>query len=198
MSEAIRSVYLPQRISALVASFARIGETTMCGLPFYNDGLVVEAVGFERMGTFSSEADHASLSQTAVNERDAARSPSADWFGALITPWFLNLMLIPDQFIPYTDAASSIKRKLSMPGGTLVLRGGGTDDFGLIYACSIASPVNSFKTQDQARSAAYRALARIYAPPHDNSAPVSQARNGLSRRTLFRFAGRPLNSESPS
>ena len=71
-------------MEALVASFERIGRESMRGLPFYNEALSVEAVGFERFG-------------------DA-------WLGVLITPWFMNLMLVSDQPIPYSEAANGRKR----------------------------------------------------------------------------------------
>jgi [NiFe] hydrogenase assembly HybE family chaperone len=170
--EAVRQPPVPERVQALVASFTRIGEETMRGLPFYNDKLMVEAIGFERFGD--------------------------DWLGALITPWFLNLMLIPDQPLPYAEAANGRKREVLLPGGALTFLCGGTDDFGLFHAYSMTSPVDIYKTQEQARAAARRGLARICAPPQEDSASVSQGEKGLSRRTLFRFAGRPLNSDASS
>ncbi|MEZ5788156.1 MAG: [NiFe]-hydrogenase assembly chaperone HybE [Xanthobacteraceae bacterium] len=172
MPEAIRQAPIPERVQALVASFARIGEETMRGLPFYNENLVVEAIGFDRLGD--------------------------DWLGALITPWFLHLMLISDQPSPYAEAANGKKRTVELPGGAVMFRCGGTDDFGLFHAHSVASPVNIYKTQEQARAAARLALARVYAPLLEESASVSQGQTGVSRRTLFRFAGRPLNSDSSS
>lgn len=171
--EAVRQAPMPTgRAQALVASFTRIGEETMRGLPFYNENLVVEAIGFERFGD--------------------------DWLGALITPWFLNLMLIPDQPAPYAEAANGKKREVELPGGAVTFRCGGTDDFGLFHAHSIASPMDIYKTQEQARAAARLALARVCTPPREESASVSQGKTGVSRRTLFRFAGRPLNSDSSS
>lgn len=163
---------LPHRVQALVASFARIGEETMRGLPFYNEDLAVEAVGFEQFGD--------------------------EWLGALITPWFLNLMLVPEAPLPYVESANGRQRAVVLPGGPVTFRCGGTDTVGLFHAHSIASPMDAYKTQAQARAAARLALARLCTPPQEASAPVSQDQTGVSRRTLFRFAGRPLNSESPS
>ena len=62
---------LTGRVKALVASFERIGRESMRGLPFYNESLSVEAIGFDRFGD--------------------------GWLGVLITPWFMNLMLVSDQ-----------------------------------------------------------------------------------------------------
>ena len=35
----------------------------------------------------------------------------------LITPWFINLMLVSDQPIPYAEAANGKKRSVELPGG---------------------------------------------------------------------------------
>lgn len=160
-----------ERVRALVAEFERIGAESMRGLPFYNEALAVEAVGFERLGD--------------------------EWLGVVITPWFLNLMLVPDQPIPYVEAANGKKRTLDLPGGTVKFLCGGTEGFGLFYAHSIASPMHVYKTQDQARAAARRAVAGFCSPPDAAQATGPQPAPAVSRRNLFSFAGRPLNSEPP-
>jgi [NiFe] hydrogenase assembly HybE family chaperone len=162
----------PERARALAASFERIGSETMRGLPFYNEALAVEALDFERFGD--------------------------EWLGVLITPWFMNLVLVPVQQVPYSEAANGTKRDVELPGGTVTFRCGGTADCGLFHAHSLASPMDVYKSQEQARAAGRRALARLRMPAPAEPAPVSQPQQGVSRRTLFSFAGRPLNSESPN
>ncbi|MGA8294608.1 MAG: [NiFe]-hydrogenase assembly chaperone HybE, partial [Rhodoplanes sp.] len=112
-SEAV-AAQQPGRVAALVASFTRIGQESMRGLPFYNEALSVEAIGFERLGE--------------------------GWLGALITPWFMNLMFVSDQPIPYAETANGEKRPVELPGGRLKFLCGGTEDFGMFHAHSIASP----------------------------------------------------------
>jgi [NiFe] hydrogenase assembly HybE family chaperone len=159
------------RVAALVASFERIGRESMRGLPLYNEVLSVEAVGFERFG-------------------DA-------WLGVLITPWFMNLMLVSDHSIPYSEAANGRKRTVELPGGPVKFLCGGTEEFGMFDTHSIASPMEAYKSQDQARAAARLALTRIRTPPQPASADrPPAAQTVVSRRTLFSFAGRPLSSES--
>jgi [NiFe] hydrogenase assembly HybE family chaperone len=104
----------PGRVAELVASFERIGRESMRGLPFYNEALSVEAIGFERFGE--------------------------GWIGVLITPWFMNLMLVSDQPIPYAETANGKKRTIELPGGPVKLLCGGTEDFGMFHAHSIACP----------------------------------------------------------
>ena len=161
------------RVQTLVARFERIARESMCGLPFYNEALSVEAVGFERIGD--------------------------GWLGVLITPWFMNLMLVSGQPIPYAEAANGKKRSVELPGGPVQFLCGGTEDFGMFDAHSIASPMDVYKSQDQARAAARLARARMQTPPQAELAhrpPTAPA--VVSRRTLFSFAGRPLSSECSS
>lgn len=173
MPEVLGQASFPHaRVQALVASFARIGEATMRGLPFYNEALTVEAIGFERHG-------------------------DDDWLGALITPWFLNLMLVPELALAYDEAATGQKREVTVPGGVVTFRCGGTEDFGLFHAFPVASPVGIYKSQEQARAAARQALARFRTAP-EQELPKSPGQAGVSRRTLFRFPGRSLNSSPPS
>lgn len=164
------------RLGALVASFERIARESMRGLPFYNEALSVEAVGFERIGD--------------------------EWLGVLITPWFMNLMLVSDQPIPYAEAANGKKRTVELPSGPVTFLCGGTEDFGMFDAHSIASPMDVHKSQDQAQAAARLTLARVRTSPQAPSAHRRRAGPAVvSRRTLFGFAGRPaalpMRSGSP-
>lgn len=165
--DAIASV----RVLALVENFDRIGRESMAGLPFYNDALVVEAVGFDRFG----------------DER----------LGVLITPWFMNLMLIADEPIAYSENANGARRQVELPGGPETLLCGGTEEFGMFHARSLASPMDVYKSQDQVRAAARIALARALTPPQVESAHVAAA-PAMSRRTLFSFAGKPLSPDRPA
>lgn len=159
-----------ERVGALAASFERIGHDTMLSLPFYNEKLAVEALDFEPFGD--------------------------EWLGVLITPWFMNLVLVPGRPVPYSEAANGTKREIELPGGSVTFRCGGTEDFGLFYANSLASPMDVYKSQEQARAAGRRVLAGLRSPVEAEPKGTSQPQQGVSRRTLFSFAGRPLNSES--
>jgi [NiFe] hydrogenase assembly HybE family chaperone len=160
------------RVRALVASFERIAREFMCGLPFYNEALAVEAIGFERFGD--------------------------GWLGALVTPWFMNLVLVSERAVPYSEAVNGKNRTVELPGGPVKFLCGGTEDFGMFDAHSIASPMAIYKSQDQARTAARRELSRLRTPPQIETARAPAGRPVVSRRSLFSFAGRPLSSESPS
>ena len=160
------------RVRALVASFERIARDSMSGLPFYNDVLSVEAVGFERFGD--------------------------GWLGVLITPWFMNLVFVSERAVAYAEAANGKKRTVEMPGGALTFLCGGTEEVGMFDAYSIASPMTIYKSQAQARAAARQALVRLRTPPQVEPARAPAGQAVVSRRNLFSFTGRPLSSESSS
>ena len=173
MAESERIAAEPSdRVGALVASFDRIARESMCGLPFYNEALSVEAIGFERIGE--------------------------GWLGILVTPWFMNLVFLSEPPIPYSEAANGKKRTAELPGGPVTFLCGGTVDVGMFDAHSIASPMAVYQSQDQARAAARQALLRLRTPPQAEPARAPLAQPVVSRRNLFSFAGRPLSSESSS
>ena len=159
-------------IGAQIAGvFRSIAETRMDGVPILNPELSVEVVGLQEW--------------------------KEQWFCVLITPWFMNLMLLSDQPVPYTEAANGEKCSVEPPCGPVTFLRGGTEDFGMFQAHSIASPMDVYKTQNQVRAAARRALASMRTPPRPEPAPPP-AQPVVSRRSLFNFAGRPLSSESSS
>ncbi|MBX9634073.1 MAG: [NiFe]-hydrogenase assembly chaperone HybE, partial [Magnetospirillum sp.] len=97
------------RINQLVAAFTRIGEEGMKDIGLYNHNLQVEAVGFRRWD---------------------------DWLaGILVTPWFMNFILLPTQPGQITgDVGTKIRR--DMPRGEIIFNIGEVDEIGLYLASS--------------------------------------------------------------
>lgn len=153
------------RLPALVASFTRLAAG-MAELPFYNAALSVEAVGFQ---PFEAES-----------------------LGVLITPWFMNLMLIREEAEAYAENGIGTRRVVEFPTGPQTFLRGGTDDFGMFWSRSLASPMDAYHSQPQVRSAARLALVRLLTPPQGETADEAT----LSRRTLFTSAVRPADAGS--
>jgi [NiFe] hydrogenase assembly HybE family chaperone len=171
MSSPERAEALPSgRLPALVASFTRI-SAGLADLPFYNAALAVEAVGFQPFGRES--------------------------LGVLVTPWFMNLMLIPGEAEAYSENANGAKRVVEFPSGTQTFLHGGTEDFGMFWSRSLASPMDAYRSQPQVRAAARLALARLLTPPPAETPDPDDA-PAVSRRTLFTFAGRPIDADPPA
>ena len=126
---------MPTPLHRLLEHYLGIAAEGMCELPLYNDRLAVEAVGF------------------------------APWqggaLGVLITPWTMNLILLPGedgQSLPAGGAQS-----VGLPGGEYLFQvgvGAGPPHLSL----SLFTTVMDFPDQDTARAIALETLARLRSP----------------------------------
>jgi [NiFe] hydrogenase assembly HybE family chaperone len=145
------------RVAALEARFAEIDVSAMRGLPLHNPALAVEAVGF------------------APCAADAL-------LGVLVTPWFMNLLLLPLAPERIDPARYGRAETIPLPGGARVFLYGGDAAVGAFRAASLHSPMEVFLSPAQARAEAKLRLAEALAPP----APPA-----LDRRALFGRARMP-------
>jgi [NiFe] hydrogenase assembly HybE family chaperone len=122
----------------LEARYRRIWETSMHDMPFVNNALSVSAIGFRRY-------------------RD-------DWVGAVITPWFLNLFLLPGGGSLWSDLASGDRVRIPFPVGELEFIAdydpGG--DIPAYQYCPLFAPVSQFATHAAAQAAAEEALSALF------------------------------------
>lgn len=144
------------RISGLAVCFRRIGDEQMRELPFFNPKLEVEA-------------------------RDFGAFDETHLIGVLITPWFMNLVLLPLQAEPIDAGRYGESRRIALPGGERVFLYGGDPAVGALWAHSLHSPMQQFGSQMQARTEARLRLAQ--ALMQDERAP--QAPHNPGRRALF-------------
>ncbi len=126
--------------SLLEDCYRRVGERSMRDLPIYNDALAVEAVGF--------------------GMRDATIA------GILITPWFMNVILLPlDESLASQSPGSSFSHVF--PVGAIDFNVADLDGVGRIATCSLFSPMFEFSSMEVARATAEAAIAEILTPPLD-------------------------------
>jgi [NiFe] hydrogenase assembly HybE family chaperone len=154
--EAADDAALAARVQAMLAQFARVDET-MRGLPFYNDVVTLEALGFRRT--------------------------SEGMMGVLITPWCMNLMLLPD--VP--DLAldwnrMGEKRLIDLPEGPKHFLYGGDEALGVWWMHSLASPMDRYKLPGQARAAARQRLLELFTAPEPET-PVAQTQTQAQAQT---------------
>lgn len=123
----------PQRLEA---AFRAIAATRMQGLAFVNDRLEVEAVGFRRW--------------------------EGRWLGVLITPWFMNLVLLPDRPEQWRSIAVRESHSYAFPAGVFDFIAGFEDGVGEFQSCSVFSPMFDFGEQVVARATAHAALAALF------------------------------------
>jgi [NiFe] hydrogenase assembly HybE family chaperone len=128
----------PDPSALLEATFVRIHDTRMAGLPFLNPALRVEAVGFRRWEGL--------------------------WLGVLITPWFMNLMLLPCAAVehawPHVRYGESLAYRL--PAGVFEFIRAQEPPLGDYQSCSLFSPMAVFADQAGARATAVAALAALF------------------------------------
>jgi [NiFe] hydrogenase assembly HybE family chaperone len=117
------------------ACFEEIRTTRMTGIPILNEALSVEVVG--------------------------AREWNGDWLAVLVTPWFMNLMLVRADEETET-LAQGAKRHFAFPAGQFEFIHGREDAIGSYWMCSLFSPVFEFSDQESAEAAAAAALDALF------------------------------------
>ena len=146
--------------------YGHIAQTRMRDFPLGNPRLSVEAIGFRRWRVGACEAE-------------VADGPL--WLGVLLTPWFMNLMLLPAEpgALPAVPAGGDVV--LALPGGDLPFMAGSEDGIGDYRLCSLFSPTQQFADQDSARATAQEILRQLF-PAAVPGAPDP------ARRRLFGLA----------
>ena len=71
--------------------YRQVWETSMHDMPFVNPALSVAAIGFRRH--------------------------LGDWVGAVVTPWFLNLFILPGGGSLWSDLGSGDRVRIAFPVG---------------------------------------------------------------------------------
>ena len=168
MTELVPGLALMRKLEDV---FSRIERERMAGVPILNPALRVAATGM--------------------------RSSSGAWICALVTPWFINLMLLPqtpELAEAWTRAAAGSKEKHAFPAGTFEFICGAEEGLGPYRMCSLFSPVLQFECQEAALAAAEAALAALFdenlAAPQTAGRSVKETQ--VSRRNLlFARAQRP-------
>jgi [NiFe] hydrogenase assembly HybE family chaperone len=148
-----------QAVEALVRHFRQIHEETFRGLPIANPMLEVEAVGMRKL-----------------DEHD---------FGVLITPWFMNLVLLPgsDRWDQYPQGSVA---KVKLPGGTVDFTVGHDEVSGTMLTAALFSCVADFPDQSLAREVAREALRLLFSRPQETP---RGGEGKVSRRDLFQRHG---------
>jgi [NiFe] hydrogenase assembly HybE family chaperone len=135
----------------LEAAFDAILQTRMQDMPVLNSALSVQALGFLRY--------------------------QQDWLGVLITPWFMNLLLLPEPDSTWQTQAPGSKFSRTFPYGVFEFTMANEAQLGVYAVCSLFSPMFQFEGQAAAVAAAKAALQGLLTSP---------ATRAVSRRDLLR------------
>ncbi len=150
-----------------------IERERMADVPILNSSLSVEAVGF--------------------------REWEGQCLGVLITPWFMNLMLLPlDPDTRAEERHSGDTSTVNFPAAEFEFIYGEEAGIGGYRMCSLFSPVFEFEDHAAAVATAESVLEQLMKPPkveEDNDEPKRQA-EPVSRRDLFRGLNRREEARS--
>jgi len=144
-------------IERLLALY-RATEPRMRDLPFYNDGLSIEAVGFR------------------------------DWeghrLGILITPWFMNLILLPGAEDDWSAVEQGDQSDWHLPSETVRFTANRSEDEDEVFlAAPVFTNVIGVPDHEAAKNIAAQVLQSLLAKPGSEEAAPGHA---VSRRDLFR------------
>jgi [NiFe] hydrogenase assembly HybE family chaperone len=165
----------------LQAVFENIAATRMTGVPILNPALRVEVVGF--------------------------RLWEGRWVGVLVTPWTINLVLLPGDGAPLEPLQLDEKRTWIFPSGAYEFMGLNEPVLGVCHLCPLISPVTEFSSHDEALAFASEIASALFSASGSEQESAEQladmveearlkgesiARKPVSRRDFLRapFLGR--------
>ena len=128
----------------IVARFQVIDIERMRDLPIYNPALIVEAINFQAI--------------ELPSEKNA-------FIGALITPWFINVLLLHTEEIKAAELGQRLSYQL--PAGDFEFMVGEDEELGRYDFHTIASPVLKYKSQHVAQQLAKKGLHNLLTPTED-------------------------------
>jgi [NiFe] hydrogenase assembly HybE family chaperone len=140
-------------------------DAVMRDLPIYNDKVAIEVIGFRPFG------DDALL-------------------GVVLTPWFMNLVLLPIAPEPMRMAEIGRPVEVELPAGKRTFVIGGNEIVGLYRAHSLHSPVLTFTLPGQAQAEARRQLGLLMTSPKREDAASRNGTAAVDRRALLFGRGR--------
>lgn len=147
-------VMLAERPKQLAQAFRNIFNTKMRDVPFCNRSLSVEAIGF--------------------------RIWEGRIIGVLLTPWFMNLVILPGVDEDWSQFRVSEKRVFSFPSGQYEFLYNSRLPVGDYFACSLFSAMGEFSSHLQAADVALAAIMGLFDEANreetDRSADISMLR----------------------
>ncbi|MPT23361.1 MAG: [NiFe]-hydrogenase assembly chaperone HybE, partial [Starkeya sp.] len=167
------AVAMPARLEA---AFREIHVGQMRGVPLLNETLEVKAIGFRPHGSRV--------------------------LGMLVTPWFMNIVLVPGPDEDWSGLVPGAKEIIAFPSGDYEFVGANRPETGPYKACSLFSPMFDFTSMLQATETARAALAALFDPAireeGDRSDEIRRARQEAVDAEAARAAGTGVTDEEAS
>ncbi len=129
----------------LESIYTVIYKEQMRDVPVVNHNLRVEAIGFSEW--------------------------EGHWLGILLTPWFMNLLVIPKAGSPWPELemGKGKELELSFPQGAYKFSPRFEEEIGSYLSCSLASPVQEWKSHAEAQATALSVLNLLKSIPLHNT-----------------------------
>ncbi len=139
---------LKQAAEMLESAFERINHESMQDIPIVNRMLKVQALGFQEY---------------------AGRT-----MGVIITPWLMNLLLLPGEEDNWDELQLGDKQSLDFPSSSYRFLLNEIEGVGRFLAHSLYSPMHEFINQDHAIAAAESFLDRLMVETEPEENPVDE------------------------
>jgi [NiFe] hydrogenase assembly HybE family chaperone len=148
--EPASAALIAEGTARLVAAFREIYNGAMRDVPLVNRSLAVEAVGF--------------------------RPVEGRILGVLLTPWFMNLVLLPGPDDDWSGLVPGAREDVAFPSGVYEFIHGNRPQAGGYKACSLFSPVQEFASQLQAVEVARAVMIAVFDPANREEGALAPAR----------------------
>jgi len=140
LPQAIVPVAIPQdiideKVARLESAFNHIYKERMSDVPIINDKVEVRVIGFQRW--------------------------QSSYLCIMITPWFMNLMLLPGEAENWQDKVETTASRHTFPSGNYEFLVGFEDAIGKYQMCSLFSPMFEFADNDAAVETAECAIREL-------------------------------------
>jgi len=139
---------MAERLNALEAAYTK-SEDAMVGLPIHNPKLIIESIGF--------------------------RETDEGYVGVVITPWSMNIAVLPKDPAAQPHGPIGAEREVTFPSGTYSFLSARLDDFGALETCNLISPMDEFDDPAVARMTAEAALDGLFTAPDPSQAVEEDA-----------------------
>lgn len=151
------------------AAFQRIYVEHMSDVPVVNPALQVQALDF-----------------TLWQE---------NWLGVLVTPWCVNLLLLPGPNGHWESVSGNHRLFHSFPSGNYAFLGGKEAEIGEYQSCSLISAMGQFPDQESARAVAREVIKNMLKAPDPLPESLkkqqdSNAEPSLSKRRFLLLGSR--------
>jgi [NiFe] hydrogenase assembly HybE family chaperone len=134
--DVLEAQHIKNRTHLLETDFTEVWHAKMRDVPMVNKVLHVQAVGW--------------------------KMHQGRPLGVLISPWFMNLIMLPAEDEDWSGLQAGAKEDISFASGTYEFIHNTRDMVGGYKACSLFSPMGEFKTQGQAVDVAKAVMVALF------------------------------------